>query len=260
MTKLVSRLVAALALYAGLLGASVALAQAPTPAPVPAQAQTQKQAPQLKGFPTPEAAADALTDAIRKHDDKAITAILGVDWHTLIPGSDWQDDELRDNFLKAWDESHKIIQETPDKALVGAGTTGWVSPIPIVKQGDVWRYDVDAGQDRAGGAPHRPQRVRRHPDPAGDRRCAARLRGPRSDEDRRAGLCAPPREFARARRTDSTGRASRARHPVRSARCLPRRSWATSSATAITATASGCSTARGPMRRAARATISSATA
>jgi hypothetical protein len=130
MTKLVSRLVAALALYAGLLGAS--LAQTP--------------APQLKGFPTPEAAADALTDAVRKQDDKAVTAILGVDWHTLIPGSDWQDDQLRANFLKAWDEGHKIIQETPDKALIGAGTTGWVSPIPIVKQGDVWRYDVDAGR------------------------------------------------------------------------------------------------------------------
>lgn len=130
MTKLVSRFLAALVLYVGLLGAS--LAQAPMP--------------QLKGFATPEAAADALTDAIRKHDDKEITAILGVDWHTLIPGSDWQDEELRGNFLKAWDEGHRIIQETPDKALVGAGTTGWISPLPIVKQGDAWRYDVEAGR------------------------------------------------------------------------------------------------------------------
>lgn len=141
MTKLVSRLVAALALYVGLLGPSVA--QTPTPVPAPSQVQ---QVPQLKEFPTPEAAADALTDAIRKQDDKAITAMLGVDWHTLIPGSDWQDDELRANFLKAWDENHKIIQDTPDRALVGAGTTGWISPIPIVKQGDAWRYDVEAGR------------------------------------------------------------------------------------------------------------------
>ena len=130
MTKLVSRFLATLVLYTGLLGAS--LAQAP--------------APQLKGFPTPEAAADALTDAIRKHDDREIIAILGVDWHTLIPGSDWQDEELRGNFLKAWDEGHRIIQETPDKALVGAGSTGWISPLPIVKQGDAWRYDVEAGR------------------------------------------------------------------------------------------------------------------
>lgn len=150
MTGFASRIIAALALYASLLGFSVAQTPAPAPAAAPAQArpqvQAQAQAPQLQGFPTPNAAADALTEAIRSQDDKAITAILGVDWHTLIPGSDWQDDELRANFLKAWDEDHKIIQETPDKALVGAGTTGWVSPIPIVKQGDVWRYDVDAGR------------------------------------------------------------------------------------------------------------------
>jgi hypothetical protein len=100
----------------------------------------------LQGFPTPDAAAEALTDAIRKHDDKAIGRILGVDWNDLIPGSDWQDEELREQFLKAWDENHRIIQETPDKALVGAGTTGWISPIPIVKQGNEWRYDIDAGR------------------------------------------------------------------------------------------------------------------
>lgn len=139
--KILVSAAAALAVYASLLGASVAQTPAPT-APV----QTQSQAPQLKGFPTPEAAADALTDAIRKNDDKAIAAILGVGWHDFIPGSDWQDEEIRERFLKAWDESHKIIQETPDKALVGAGTTGWVSPLPIVKQGEVWRYDVEAGR------------------------------------------------------------------------------------------------------------------
>jgi len=46
------------------------------------------QAPQLRGFPTPEAAADALTDAIRKKDDKALTAILGTTWNDLLPGND----------------------------------------------------------------------------------------------------------------------------------------------------------------------------
>jgi hypothetical protein len=104
------------------------------------------QAPVLQGFPTPEAAAEALTDAIRKNDDKAISAILGKSWNDFVPGSDWQDEEIRERFLKAWDEGHKIIPDGPDKALVGAGTTGWVSPIPIVKQGNEWRYDVEAGR------------------------------------------------------------------------------------------------------------------
>ena len=104
------------------------------------------QAPQLRGFPTAEAAADALTDAIRKKDDKALTAILGATWNELAPGNDQEDEETRAKFLKAWDESHKILPQGADRAQVGVGTTGWVSPLPIVKQGSEWRYDVAAGR------------------------------------------------------------------------------------------------------------------
>ena len=103
-------------------------------------------APQLRGFPTPEAAADAVTAAIRNNDDKAMTAILGSTWHEFAPGGDRDDDEIRAAYLKAWDEKHAIIPEGPDKALFGAGSTGWVAPIPIVKQGNEWRYDVEAGR------------------------------------------------------------------------------------------------------------------
>jgi len=140
MTRLIIRTLVVLAVSVGLLAAASAQTPAPTSPPV------QTQAPLLKGFATPEAAAEALTDAIRKHDDKAIAAILGVGWNDLIPGSDWQDEEVRERFLKAWDENHTIIPQGPDKVLVGAGTTGWVSPIPIVKQGTEWRYDVAAGR------------------------------------------------------------------------------------------------------------------
>jgi hypothetical protein len=152
MTRSIVCAAAALALYAGLLTAAPAQTPTPTQAPTqtpaatPKPVPTQAQTPPLQGFPTPEAAADALTEAIRKHDDKAIAAILGVGWNDLIPGSDWQDEEIRERFLKAWDENHTIIPQGPDKALVGAGTTGWISPIPIVKQGNEWRYDVEAGR------------------------------------------------------------------------------------------------------------------
>lgn len=116
------------------LGLGVALGvAAQTPAP-------------LRGFPTAEAAADALTDAIRRDDDKAVASMLGAGWHEFLPGSDQDDEEIRAKFLKAWDESHKLLPEGDDKVLVGVGTTGWVSPIPIVKQGGEWRYDVEAGK------------------------------------------------------------------------------------------------------------------
>jgi hypothetical protein len=130
--------------------AGLAFAQAPTQTPAqstgPSTSEAARQAPKLRGFPTAEAAADSLTEAIRKNDDKTIAAILGQSWNDLVPGSDWQDEEVREQFLKAWDEEHKIIPDGPDKVLVGAGKTGWVSPIPIVRQDREWRYDVETGR------------------------------------------------------------------------------------------------------------------
>jgi hypothetical protein len=146
MKNLTYRALMALALAVGVWMTGAAQTPAPTTPAQTTPTQTPAKTPQLRGFPTPEAAADALTDAIRNNDDKAIAAMLGMSWNDLVPGSDYQDEEARQQFLKAWDESHKIIPDGPDKAMVGAGTTGWVSPIPIVKQGDEWRYDVEAGR------------------------------------------------------------------------------------------------------------------
>jgi hypothetical protein len=111
-----------------------------------ALAQTDKPAAAQQRFPTAEAAAAALTEAIRKDDDKAVAAILGAGWRDLIPGSKMHEDDLRSRFLAAWDESHKVVPEGNDKALIEAGTTGWQMPIPLVKDGAGWRYDVEAGR------------------------------------------------------------------------------------------------------------------
>jgi len=108
----------------------------------------QKPPTKLQGFPTAEAAAEALTEAIRKNDDKAVSAILGVGWNDLLPGNDEDDDKLRADYLAAWDANHKVIPDgdNKDRMLIEAGTTGWRAPIPIVKDGDVWRFDIEAGK------------------------------------------------------------------------------------------------------------------
>ncbi len=99
----------------------------------------------LRSFPTPDAAAEALTEAIRKDDSKAVDAILGDGWFDAVAGDADDEDRLRDKFLAAWDKSHKVVVDG-DKAKIEVGTTGWVSPLPIVKHGNEWRYDVEAGR------------------------------------------------------------------------------------------------------------------
>ena len=38
-----------------------------------------------QAYPTPEAAADALVDAIARHDDAALKVVVGSDYRTYIP-------------------------------------------------------------------------------------------------------------------------------------------------------------------------------
>ena len=215
--------------------------------------------PQLRGFPTAEAAADALTDAIRKNDDKALSAILGSTWHEFAPGSDRDDDEIRAQFLKAWDESHKIVAEGPDKALIGVGTTGFVAPVPIVKQGNEWRFDIEAGKKEMQA------RLIGRNELAVVQTLLAIVDAQRDYaalDPMKVGVPVYARRLLSSpvARTGCTGRASPASRKVRWARWSPRRSPARSRSMATTAIASGCSTARAPMHRAAPTTIWSRTA
>ena len=99
----------------------------------------------LQGFPTADAAATALTDAIRRDDDKAVAAMLGAGWRDFVPGSTDDESRLREKYLAAWDANHKVVVADDAKATVEVGTTGWTLPVPIIKEGAEWRYDVAAG-------------------------------------------------------------------------------------------------------------------
>lgn len=136
---------AALVLMA-LSGTAPAQTPAQPQAKPPAQAPVQTAADKQKHFATAQEAADALTEAIRKNDDAAVQAILGVGWGDLIPGNTGHDEDIRQRFLEAWDANHKLVPDGDNKMLIEAGTTGWISPMPLVKDAQGWRYDVEAGR------------------------------------------------------------------------------------------------------------------
>jgi len=144
MRKVLEILGAVIALSLGLTASVLAQADRQTQAAgsTPAQVDVSKQ----KHFATAQEAADALTEAIRKDDDPAVQAILGVGWRDLIPGNATHDDDVRQRFLEAWDQSHKLVPDGDDRMFVEAGTTGWRSPLPLIKDAAGWYYDVEAGR------------------------------------------------------------------------------------------------------------------
>ena len=120
----------------GLLGA--ALTGAALLAPLAAAAQ--------QAFPTPDAAATALVDAIVQIDEDAQRKILGRDWRKFIP-TETLDRRDIDAFLGGWATSHKIVIDPAHTAHLAVGAQEWVLPIPMVEKNGAWRFDARAAAD-----------------------------------------------------------------------------------------------------------------
>lgn len=102
-------------------------------------------------YPTPEAAAQALVDALSTNDDNALKYVLGKDVHRFIPPQDVDEDDIY-NFLGAWSQSHEIVKDPAPRngratAHLAVGTSGWTLPIPLVQLAQGWRFDPSAAQD-----------------------------------------------------------------------------------------------------------------
>jgi hypothetical protein len=99
----------------------------------------------FKTFASPDETITALAAAIRNNDEGAFQAMLGSGWRVFVPDIKEDPDQHREHFLAAWDQGHKIVPVSDGKVLVEVGTTGFVMPMPIVKDVVGWRFDVMAG-------------------------------------------------------------------------------------------------------------------
>jgi hypothetical protein len=99
-----------------------------------------------KAYPTPDAAAAALVDAIARSDDDQVKVVLGADWKKYIPTRDDHPEDTT-NFLAAWAKGHRIAADGADRAWLEVGTNGWKKPIPIAKSAAGWRFDTRAAPD-----------------------------------------------------------------------------------------------------------------
>jgi hypothetical protein len=131
-----------------------AKAKAPAPAK-PEEAATAKPpatAPkaavvQPRRFPSPEGATQALVDALRAGDSKALLRILGSEGRTLVSSGDpVVDRQGRERFLQAYDAGHKLVA-SGNTATLWVGADGWPFPIPVVKRGERWRFDARQGRE-----------------------------------------------------------------------------------------------------------------
>jgi hypothetical protein len=103
--------------------------------------------PAKKSFGSPEEAVKSLVKAVRAHDLEEMLAVLGPGSKELISsGDDAADRTGREKFLKAYDQKNSLQQDSPGKMTLSIGPDNWPMPIPIVKKGPAWVFDIQKGK------------------------------------------------------------------------------------------------------------------
>ena len=102
---------------------------------------------QQKTFSSPKEAAQALYDAARSHDEKALIAILGPGARDIVI---WSDDQAEryaqhDTFAKNYEQMHRLVAEPDNETTLYVGAENWPVPFPLVEHNGSWFFDSDLG-------------------------------------------------------------------------------------------------------------------
>jgi hypothetical protein len=100
-----------------------------------------------KTFSSAADATSALFTAARNNDEKAMLSILGPDGKQIVSsGDEVEDAHNRANFVKRYQEMHRLVREPDGTMVLYIGAENWPTPIPLVSKGDAWYFDTDAGK------------------------------------------------------------------------------------------------------------------
>ncbi len=127
-----------------------AWAQAPAPATTQQPKAARSAAPKIaqKTFDSPDAATQALIEAASKNDTATLRAVLGSSAKGILTSGDpKQDASERAEFAKIASEKHKLEQSTMNSHIMVLviGDQEWPFPIPLLHEGDHWRFDPQRG-------------------------------------------------------------------------------------------------------------------
>jgi hypothetical protein len=111
----------------------------------PARSLAQQQG--QKTFSSAPDASNALVAAAQGNDEKALLDILGPDGKQIVSsGDDTEDAQNRANFVQKYQEMHRLVKEPDGTTILYIGAENWPTPIPLVKSGNSWYFDTDAGE------------------------------------------------------------------------------------------------------------------
>jgi hypothetical protein len=104
--------------------------------------------PRHRTFESPDDAVNALAQAVKGGKLEEVLAIFGPDGQALIDSSDPVTARRnREVFTAAVAEQWRLEDQGPTQKTLVIGNEEWPFPIPIVKEGNDWRFDTAAGKE-----------------------------------------------------------------------------------------------------------------
>lgn len=112
-----------------------------------APTRSMAQQPGQKMFSSAEEATNALVTAAQANDEKMMLDILGPDGKQIVSsGDETEDANSRADFVKRYQEMHRLVKEPDGTTVLYIGAHNWPAPIPLVHKGNSWYFDTEAGK------------------------------------------------------------------------------------------------------------------
>jgi hypothetical protein len=102
-----------------------------------------------KTFASPGEAALALYNAVKGHDSQSLQAILGSNSSDILhTGDEVADKNMADNFVRRYEQMHRVVVEPDQTVTLYIGAENWPLPISIVKNAaGAWYFDTESGKE-----------------------------------------------------------------------------------------------------------------
>ena len=112
---------------------------------VPTRSMAQQ--PGQKTFSSAEEAINALVTAAQANDEKMMLDILGPKGKQIVSsGDETEDANSRADFVKRYQEMHRLVKEPDGTTILYIGAHNWPAPIPVMNKGKLWYFDTEAGK------------------------------------------------------------------------------------------------------------------
>jgi hypothetical protein len=101
-----------------------------------------------KTFASPGDAVLALYNALKSNDSQALASIFGSNSSDILhTGDDVADKNMAANFIRRYEQMHRVVIEPDQTATLYLGAENWPLPISIVKNSNgAWYFDTEAGK------------------------------------------------------------------------------------------------------------------